>query len=345
MQSKQVIGGEFDVDIQGLQYHYCGNHSLDGIFTYSSGRSALYYLLLDIKQRYGVSKIYLPDYLCSSVVTTAEKIQMQVVFYNINDNLEINVNTFQLQEQEKAVVLIINYFGLKDLESQINTVRTISKDAIIIEDDVQAFYEFHKPTMLADYKFTSLRKTFACPDGGLVKSCNELKVVEETNKFYQYKMAASILKSIRKPEYYDDEVYLHLFEKGEGLIDDEIEKGMSDISKESFLKTDIERKSYIRQRNAKQIVEGLKSLNIDTIIPVSESSTPLFIPVWLKDRDKVRKQMFRHQIFCPVHWPLEGMSIRKGAEMAEHEMSIIIDQRYTNMEMTRILETLEKAIK
>ena len=31
--------------------------------------------------------------------------------------------------------------------------------------------------------------------------------------------------------------------------------------------------------------------------------------------------------------------------MAEHEMSIIIDQRYTNMEMTRILETLEKAIK
>ena len=39
------------------------------------------------------------------------------------------------------------------------------------------------------------------------------------------------------------------------------------------------------------------------------------------------------------------MDIKTGAEMAEHEMSIIIDQRYTNTEMTRILETLEKAIK
>ena len=39
------------------------------------------------------------------------------------------------------------------------------------------------------------------------------------------------------------------------------------------------------------------------------------------------------------------MDIKKGAEMAEHEMSIIIDQRYTNNEMDFILTTLEKALK
>ena len=55
--------------------------------------------------------------------------------------------------------------------------------------------------------------------------------------------------------------------------------------------------------------------------------------------------MFQQQIFCPVHWPLEGMDVQKGVEMAEHEMSIIIDQRYTNKDMCFILTTLEKALK
>lgn len=39
------------------------------------------------------------------------------------------------------------------------------------------------------------------------------------------------------------------------------------------------------------------------------------------------------------------MNVQKGAEMAEHEMSIIIDQRYTNKDMDFILNTLEKALK
>lgn len=345
MQNNQVIGGEFSVDLQRLQYRSCSQNSLDGVYLYSSGRSALYHILLDVQKRYGISKVYLPDYLCSSIVIAAEKSQMQVVFYRLNQHLDIDINAFPLNDNEKAAVLIINYFGLKNLRPQIEAIRTISKEIVIIEDDVQAFYAFYSPEILSDYKFTSLRKTFACPDGGLVKTGNELPNVTKSNRFYQYKLAAGILKSMRKPEYYDDEIYLHLFEKGEGLIDDEIEKGMSDISKETFLKTDLERMSYIRQRNAKQIVEGLKSLNIDTIIPIPESSTPLFLPVWLDDRNKVRQRMFQHQIFCPVHWPLEGIKIKKGAEMAEHELSIIIDQRYTNKEMTRILETLEKAIK
>lgn len=120
----------------------------------------------------------------------------------------------------------------------------------VIGGEFSVNYEFHKSTMLADYKFTNLRKTFVCPDGGLVKSCNELKVVEETNKFYQYKLAAGILKSVKKSEYYDDEIFLDLFEKGESQIDNEILKGMSDISKDVFLKTDFERISYIRQSNA-----------------------------------------------------------------------------------------------
>ena len=345
MQNNHIIGGEFDVDIQGFRHTKSNNGVLEGVYKYSSGRSALYYILLDVQKRYGIATVYLPDYLCSSVVIAAQKSQMEVVFYNLNDRLEIDAERFPMESEAKVAVLLINYFGLKNLEQQIAFVRSLSKNTIIIEDDVQAFSEFQKKELMADYKFTSLRKTFACPDGGLVKTYNELAVIADGNKFHQYKFAGSILKSLRKPEYYDDDVYLHLFEKGESHIDDEIVMGMSQMSQEIIVKNNFECIAYIRRRNAKQILEGLKSLGVRTVVPVPEEKTPLFIPIWLDDRNKVRKQMFQQQIFCPVHWPLEGMNVQKGVEMAEHEMSIIIDQRYTNKDMDFILNILEIALK
>ena len=168
MQNNHIIGGEFDVDIQGFRHTKSNNGVLEGVYKYSSGRSALYYILLDVQKRYGIATVYLPDYLCSSVVIAAHKSQMEVVFYNLNDRLEIDAERFPMESEAKVAVLLINYFGLKNLEQQIAFVRSLSKNTIIIEDDVQAFYEFQKKELMADYKFTSLRKTFACPDCGLV---------------------------------------------------------------------------------------------------------------------------------------------------------------------------------
>lgn len=345
MQNNRVIGGEFDLDINALEYKQNNNGFLNGLCKYSSGRSALYYILLDIQRRYCINKIYLPDYLCSSVIIAAEKSQINFVFYNLNDQLEIDTNNFILKTDEKAAVLIINYFGLKNLKSQIAFVRSLSNNVIIIEDDVQAFYEFQKTDRIADYMFTSLRKTFPCPDGGVVWSKNKINSVNDSNMFHQYKLAGSILKFLCKPEYYNDDIYLNLFEKGESQIDDEISKGMSQISQDIITKIDFDRIANIRKRNSKQILDGLKTLGIETILPIPSDKTPLFIPIWLKDRNKVRKQMFQHRIFCPIHWSLDGINVQKGLEMSDHEMSIIIDQRYTNKDMDLILDILDRALK
>lgn len=347
MQNSHIIGGEFDININinGNQDTLNSNDAFDGNYKYSSGRSALYYILLDVHKRYGISTVYLPDYFCSSILVACKKSQTKIVFYNLNDKLEIDVEKFSMNNNEKSAILLINYFGLKNLNPQIEFVRSISNKAIIIEDDVQAFYEFRKSELSADYKFTSLRKTFACPDGGLVKTAHKLQPATKTNKFYQFKLAGSILKFLHKSEYYDDDVYLHLFEKGEDHINDDIATGMSLISQEIITKTDFEKIANIRLRNTRHILNGINALGIKTILPIPEDKTPLFVPIWLENRNIVRKQMFHKQIYCPVHWPLEGMNVQKGTDMAEHEMSIIIDQRYTNRDMDFILDTLERALK
>lgn len=345
MANSPVIGGEFDIDLTGLRDTEKDKNFMGGVYKYASGRSALYYILLDAQARYGVTTVFLPDYLCSSVVFAVKKSQMRIVFYSLDKQLEIDIDRFPMQKDEQAAVLLINYFGLKKLDRQISFVRDLSQQAVVIEDDVQAFYEFHLPDLVSDYKFTSLRKTFPCPDGGLVKTCNELAEIRRSNTFYQYKLAGGVLKSLRKPEYYDDAVFLQLFENGEDLIDDEITDGMSEVSLKIMKEVDLLQVAHARQRNANMVVEGLRTLGIETLLPIPENSIPLFIPIWLANRDKVRKAMFSNKIFCPVHWPLEGMEIQKGAEMANHEMSIIIDQRYTSKDMEYILTTLEKALK
>lgn len=342
MESK-IIGGEFTVDLQNHHEAKEKNVNHDGFYKYSTGRSALYYILQDLKNTRGIHKILLPDYLCSSVVIAAKKAEVDVVFYPLNEMLELDESFFAKLYDETYAVLLINYYGLKDISNQVDFIRSLNEEAVIIEDDVQAYYEFEKELNGVDYKFTSLRKTFACPDGGLVKTNQTMPIIIDENKFHQFKLAGSLLKTYQKQEFYNDDVFLSMFEKGESLIDEDIAKGMSKTSSEIFSKIDTVQIAEIRKRNARYICDGLQSLGIHTIIPVPDEKVPLFVPVFLDDRNKIRKFMFKYNCFCPVHWPIEGMSITKGAEMAEHELSIIVDQRYTTADMEYILDLMAKS--
>lgn len=98
MANSRVIGGEFDIALTGLQDTEKDKNFMGGVYKYASGRSALYYILLDIQFRYGVWTVYLPDYLCSSVVFAAKKSQMKIVFYSLDKQLEIDTDRFPMQK-------------------------------------------------------------------------------------------------------------------------------------------------------------------------------------------------------------------------------------------------------
>lgn len=310
------------------------------VYSYSSGRAALYQILKYLKQEEGISNVLLPDYLCSSVLVPVKALSLDYSFYPIDDLLELDVSRYRDLYRKDTAVLLINYFGLKDLSSQIHAVREIDEHAIIIEDDVQAYYEFKKSLGDVDFKFTSLRKTFAVPDGGLVKTKHTLPSVDSPNTFGQYKAAAGLLKSIREGNF-NDKIYLELFEKGESIIDDELGCGMSQIAEKLYSNLDEERVKIRRLNNARYLVKQLADIGINPLLPLIEGHVPLFIPIYLENRDEVRRRMFQHEVFCPVHWPLEEMDVKKGKDMAEHELSLIIDQRYGQKEMDEIINFLK----
>ena len=336
-----MIGGEFPIAITDLLRAPSLLRVNDGTYHYASGRAALYQILKYLKEERGITTILLPDYLCDTILVPVRKLEFEFTFFSLNDKLELDQDVLKEVYRKDVAILIINYFGLQDLTEQIAFIRNIDADAIIIEDDVQAYYEFKKPLGEVDFKYTSLRKTFAIPDGGLVKTEHPLPVIDSPNTFGQYKAAAALMKAMRESNF-NDGVYLDISKIGGGKIDDELDCGMSLISERLYACLDEETVRTQRQKNAKYMVERLSENGFQSLLTVSEDMVPLFVPIYIDNRNEVRKRMFKNEVFCPVHWPLEGLPLKRGAEMAAHELSLIVDQRYTINDMDSIISLLKQ---
>lgn len=340
--SELMIGGEMEFDMSILNRQPF-NHSFWYGVLYSSGRSALNSILEAIKLR-NINRILLPDYLCSSIVSTVIAAGLEFEYYSLTDDLLPDIRSIE-QKAEKDAILLINYFGMQDLTETIKGIKEIAFECVVVEDDVQAFYSFIESNNLADYSFTSLRKWFAVPDGGIARSLNnDLGAPYGKNLFGEIKLSGLVLKGLRKQLGNIDETYLKLLKEGEDLIDSSISSPGLNITRDVMERTDVKRLALVRKRNSELMIAGLSNLGISPIIQPSMTSIPFFIPLLLENRNRVRKKLFEQEIFCPVHWPLDGLDLERGRYMAEHELSLIIDHRYAVSDINRILGVLSTAI-
>ncbi len=345
MAETKIIGGEFEIEVK---QHFQKRNSLpEDVVTFSSGRAALYNIFAYIKANCGIDTILFPGYLCESVYQMAYKNQLKIEFYVLDEQLNPNYSDLESCYDTSKAVILINYFGLMDCKSMINHLRNIYENMMIIVDNVQAPYAMTED-IDADFRFSSFRKAFPVSDGAwVISKSGMLCQPKKINDFAQYKIAASYLKSVRAQGLFGDNIYLDLFHKGEIKIDDNYHTDMTTLSKEILSDIDWRLYAELRQRNADLIVDGLKKLGISPIIPLKESAVPLFVPIRIENRDKVRKAMFAKNIFLPVHWPIEDRfksELKQGEDLAAHELSIIIDQRYTESDMKLILHILENNI-
>lgn len=340
----KIIGGEmeFDLCVETLPKI----HRLSKYGSYhASGRAALYSILQSLKNR-EIKRILLPDYLCSTIVTTVASARLKYGFYRLKDSLLPDIKDIGLKTDESTAVLVINYFGMQDLSTSLSSLKELSYTVPIIVDDVQALFSFFTPdSKNFDYSFTSLRKWLPAPDGGLARSkYNDITTSDSVNGFWIKKLNGLALKSLRDNLKGMDALYLQLLEEGESMIDQSLSARGSEVTSMVFERTDFEAVALKRRQNASFIISGLKELGIEPLIAPQQDSVPFFVPVVLENRDAIRKKLFSQNIFCPVHWPLDGLNLERGAYMAVHELSVIIDQRYGIDDMRRILSVLEQIV-
>lgn len=339
MSDLAVIGGEFLLDSSVLKKELINDISPK----YSLGRTCLYSILeASMKE---VEEILCPDYICSSVTEVPHRIGIPIRHYHVLCNflpdLESIRNSIGGSDEKKAIILVA-YFGMIDLDDVIKPLRKEYPSLMIIIDDVQNYYGFGRHVDY-DYCFSSCRKWFCTPDGADILQRNKARILKDypmEPEYIQYKVAGNLLKNYSW--LMGEAVALELISKGEALMDEDYLFRCSDIARELLKRTNFFNAEKKRKTNAAFLHGGLDKLGIEHLF--NPDLVPFFVPIVVKDRDKLRKHLFSLRIFAPVHWPVDDLDLQGNNELYRKELSLICDQRYNEEDMERILKGIEDVL-
>ncbi len=309
-----------------------------------SGRSALKLLAGLLPP----GKILLPSYICESVYTCFPADCVR--FYQLTQNLQIDWDSLFQQIGEDTSVVYLHYFnGVLPGEAMLQELQRAreKQNFQIVEDTTHSI--FSAPLTIGDYGVCSLRKWFPIPDGGVLygQSLNGLAAGGEA-PWVRKKVRAMGWKQMylsgrreqsRKAE------YRQLFAVCDCALDVQREcYGMSEVSRKILAGCSISQMLSARKRNTAQMKKAVTE-EFPWLQPLAwtrENECPLTFPVKVRKRDALRAYLISKEIYCAVHWPLQGTPMESAgtASVSGQELSLPIDQRYHADEMEYLLNCL-----
>lgn len=347
IQLGRSIGGEFELDPALLK---TSNYRPEAGRYFSSGRAALHAILKRLKKTHPELLVLIPNYLCRSIVQTLDDLKLPFAFYQLSKDLRVDKESVEKlakkQPVRKLALLLINYFGLVDCAKDIEFIKGLERDHIVIQDNVQAFFEMGKDSE-AEFSFTSFRKTLPTPDGALAKTTEDLGSSDggTINAFAFHKTISGLIKYLARFDGKNEDIYLDFSRLGEEELDHNkfYEENISPLSLRILGNLDFPEIIERRVSNFRYLQDRLLSIGLKPLVSLEEGEVPLFFPVLIKDRDKVRQALAEARIFCPAHWPLHlhQAELEPAAYLYTNELSIIIDQRYDRRDMDKIAAKLE----
>ena len=134
---------------------------------FKSGRISLKFILDEIIDNYKVKKIYIPYLICSEVVDILQTCNIEIFYYNINQNLTVNESFNKADICDRTAVLIVNYFGLRDNSLFFKKIKE-ECNCFLIEDNAHTLNNDDKE--FVDFSFNSLRKLLPILSGSFISS-------------------------------------------------------------------------------------------------------------------------------------------------------------------------------
>lgn len=314
-----------------------------------TGRTALDYIIKDIKTNKDIESVYMPSYCCHTMIQPFLDNGIDVEFYNVY--FENGKYIYEVDFETKCdVVLIMQYFGFyNELVGQL--IRQFKEsEKIIIEDATHSWFSTYPYSHKSDYVFASFRKWTGLHCGAIaIKRYDNFSNSLPSNTNDKYieirQKAAELKKEYIEKNQGDKEDFLKLFDEAESLL--EVDYQDYKIPKEyknKIRRLDIETIKKTRQENSKVLIEGLKQFKKINTIGITETDVPLFVPIMVLvgKRDKLRKYLIDHSVYCPIHWPLSEVYEIQDTYIYDNSLSLICDQRYKLRDMERIIEVIDK---
>ena len=298
-----------------------------------SGRSALHAIIKELGEARSVS---LPSWCCDSMIKPFIDAGLEVNFYPVywSEGRFIQEWSFNCD-----VLFLIDYFGYSGNAPDLSGFK-----GTIIRDVTHSVFSMTYSD--ADYYFGSLRKWCGVWTGGYAWAKDGHRLhpeVANDNKYVSLREKAMQQKAEYQSGQREDKGYLQIFDEAEELLENIGSLPAADRDIQIAKKIDIETVKSRRRTNA----EVLRSAFPDWLIfsKMSSNDVPMFVPVLVSDgkRNELRRYLIKNEFYCPIHWPVSDYHRLDGKErfIYDNELSLVCDQRYTEEDMHRMVETIK----
>ena len=323
-QNHREIGGYMGFDLNNLnQFPYHNSRK------YNSARSAF----LDLLQNLKVESIWVPKFICDTMLKPLEILKINIKFYDLDINFYPQIPS---ELEKNDYLLYVNYFGICT-QNQEKLVSLYPCDKIIF-DHSQAF--FVEPFEGA-HTIYSPRKFFAVADGGLLVTEKNIKPVDASNQedelIEQYKHL--FIRSISCAQ----QGYMQ-FQKAEAILNDCIPKKISPITELILKNINYSNFKERRLNNFEYLHSKLGKFN-QLNICLEKLESPLTYP-FLSNK-KYSEYLIKHKIFIPTYW--NDCLARISNNSVEYQFvngitHLVCDHRYGIDDMQFQIDIIEKVM-
>ncbi|MDA8224861.1 MAG: hypothetical protein M0T86_02955 [Betaproteobacteria bacterium] len=324
------IGGYFGLDLADHGDPY------PEALHYQSARAALRAVFACNDTR----RIWIPSYICDSVIQAAHEAGCEISLYALNDNLRPVDAPEKLQSGE--LFLYVNYFGL--MQDAIEELRQYFPATQLVIDNSHAFYAKHTDVLATVY---SPRKFAGLPDGGLLFHSAALKISppaeEDHGSFARMKFL------LMRAAYSAREGYA-AFNEARQSLNGQPPLSMSRLTRRLMRSIDWQHVRCQRRSNFATMHNIIGPLNhFDWNL--ANEDVPLCYPLMIPEMDMaaVKSALAANGIFVATYWPDVLPRLRPGsmeAALVHETLFLPVDQRLDSAQtaiLTRqILETLHR---
>lgn len=314
---KKEIGGYLELEeFQGTEYY-------PELTKVNLGRTALSWLL----ESRACTKLYLPYFLCDSVIDTCKKENLSIEFYRLNSDL-MPILPEGLILQSSEYLYLVNYYG-QLTDERILALQNQYHNLIV--DHTHAFYQ--RPLSGIDTLY-SCRKFFGLSDGAYLSTTAVLTQGKEED-FSSQRMTHILGRYEKDAKTY----YQQMLDNANTYHTMEIRR-MSRLTQNLLKAIDYESIRQKRNQNYRSLQELLPSQNPFTrVLPDGPFAYPYYHP----DGIALRKALAKENIFVPTNW--SNVIRDHSCDTLEYQWAANIlplpcDQRYGRDEMERIAQVI-----
>ncbi len=278
------------------------------------GRSCLAYVV----EARGVSSIWVPSFLCDSVVgVLAGYPSVTVREYPVTRELLPDYGSISLEPNDH--LYLVDYYG-QLTEGDVRHAASLC-DGRLVVDEAQGF--FAPPVPGVDTLYTC-RKFFGVPDGAYLYTNARLN--RELPPDESHDRMGFLLGRFERPS---SEFYAE-YAANNHLFADEPMRTMSPLTHNLLRGIDYGAVSRSREHNFATL-HGLLG-NVNELEPRTPDG-PFMYPLLVRDGARVRTALREKKIYVPTLWPYALQKDPMARDLAANILPLPIDQRYDEADM------------